>query len=458
MRARGLRTLRTRLFAGIAATVAASLIVTVVAGAVLTRRSLEQDALRSLARGVELVAAQRGPSPSPNYDERNLGSFLSTEHVRLTILTPTQAELLLPAEAASALGGGRVVTGSVELRGTRYLYAARRNGAEALVLLRSAKSQAADWTPFLVGLGIAALVGAALAAVVALGLARAVARPVTRVAAASRRLAAGDDPAPLSVEGPKEVASLAASFNDLARELALASEAERTFLLSVSHELKTPLTMIRGHAEALADGILDGPQAGAVIEREARRLERLIHDLLDLARLRRRAFAVGREPIDLGEIAAETVARHLPQARAFGVDLSAVVAPPATALGDADRVLQAASNLVENALRCTPRDGAVRVVAGGGRLDIVDDGAGLAAEDLEHAFDRFYLYERYASERPVGTGLGLAIVRELAEAMGGGAEVRSVAGVGSTFSIVLPRSEAAASHKVTPTIARANDA
>jgi signal transduction histidine kinase len=458
MRAPGLRTLRTRLLAGIAVTVAASLIVTVVSGAVLTRRSLEQDALQSLARGIELVAAQRGPSPSPNYDERNLGSFLSTEHVRLAILTPTQAEPLLPAKSASALRGGRVATGSVELSGTRYLFAARRNGTEALVLLRSAESQAAEWTPFLVGLGIAALVGAALAAVVALGLTRWVARPVTRVAAASRRLAAGEDPAPLVVEGPKEVASLAASFNNLATELARASEAERAFLLSVSHELKTPLTMIRGHAEALADGILDGQQAGAVIEREAKRLERLIHDLLDLARLRRRAFAVRREPVDLGEIATETVARHLPQARAFGVDLSAVVAPPATALGDVDRVLQAASNLVENALRCTPRDGAVRIVAEPGRLDIVDDGPGLAAEDLEHAFDRFHLYERYASERPVGTGLGLAIVRELAEAMGGGVEVRSVPGVGSTFSIVLPRSDRDASPETRPSAARATDA
>jgi signal transduction histidine kinase len=97
-------------------------------------------------------------------------------------------------------------------------------------------------------------------------------------------------------------------------------------------------------------------------------------------------------------------------------------------------------------------------VAEPGRLDIVDDGPGLAAEDLERAFDRFHLYERYASERPVGTGLGLAIVRELVEAMGGGVEVRSVPGVGSTFSIALPHSDRDAPAEAKPSGARATDA
>jgi two-component system sensor histidine kinase BaeS len=112
--------------------------------------------------------------------------------------------------------------------------------------------------------------------------------------------------------------------------------------------------------------------------------------------------------------------------------------PAATAAGDQERVLQAVSNLVENALRCTPAGGAVRVLAGPGRIDVVDDGPGLEPAEIERAFDRFYLYERYGGERPVGTGLGLAIVRELAEAMGGTVEARSVSGVGSTFSILLP--------------------
>ena len=431
-------TLRARLFTGIAATVAVSILVTLVVGAFLTRRSLESEALRSLGRQVDLIARQRGEPAIARRGGPDLGSFLATEQERLAILTPDQAELLLPATGAAAVRADTSATGSVSLHGTRYLYAVRRNGSEALVLLRTAHNQASDWTPFLVGLGIAGGIGAALAALVAFVLARAVARPVSRVAAASRRLAAGDDPGELRVEGAGEVAMLATSFNHLASELSRAQDAERAFLLSVSHELKTPLTVIRGHAEALTDGVLDEREAGAVIEREAGRLERLIRDLLDLARLRRRSFSVRNETVDLGDAARETVARYQPQSRNLGVSLSAVVEPGAFADGDADRALQAVSNLVENALRCTPRGGAVRVLASPGRLDVVDDGPGLGPDEIDHAFERFFLWERYGNDRPVGTGLGLAIVRELAEAMGGSVEVRSVLGVGSTFSLLVP--------------------
>ena len=112
--------------------------------------------------------------------------------------------------------------------------------------------------------------------------------------------------------------------------------------------------------------------------------------------------------------------------------------PAALALGDSDRVLQALSNLVENALRSTPRGRSVRIVARPGRLEVVDEGPGLAPEELDRAFERFFLYDRYAGERRVGTGLGLAIVGQLAEAMGGTAEVRSEPGAGATFALVLP--------------------
>jgi two-component system sensor histidine kinase BaeS len=234
------------------------------------------------------------------------------------------------------------------------------------------------------------------------------------------------------------VATLAASFNHLAQELRRTQDAERSFLLSVSHELKTPLTAIRGHAEALQDGVLEPAPTGVVIERESRRLERLVGDLLDLARLRRRAFSVRAEPVDLEETALSAFERHEQAARSFGVELQMLAEPTAVATGDPDRLLQALSNLVENALRSTPRGGTVRIVARPGRLEVLDDGPGLAAADLARAFERFYLYDRYEGERRVGTGLGLAIVRELVEAMDGSTEVRSEPGAGATFAIELP--------------------
>jgi two-component system sensor histidine kinase BaeS len=428
--------LRSRLFLGIAGTVLVSLVVTVVAGALLTRRSLEDSAVRALERQVELVAAQRRDEPATGSGD-DLGRFLSTDEHRLAILTAAQAELLLPDDGADRLRGDAQASGSVDVRGTRFLYAARRNGDEAIVLLRPASRAAADWKPFALGLALAGLVGAALAAVVALVLSRAVARPIARVSDASRALAAGEHPDPIPVSGPPEAATLAASFNHLSTELERSQDAERSFLLSVSHELKTPLTAIRGHAEALEDGVLEPSGAAAVIEREARRLERLVGDLLDLARLRRRAFAVREEPVDLGETAVAAFERHESTAGAFGVGLQAMAEPGAVAVADPDRVLQALSNLVENALRSTPRGGTVRIVAAPGRLDVVDDGPGIEAADLPRAFERFYLYDRYRGDRRVGTGLGLAIVRDLAQAMHGSVDVRSEPGVGSTFTLLL---------------------
>ena len=429
--------LRSRLFLGIAGTVVVSLVVTVVAGALLTRRSLEATALGSLERQVDLIATQRREAPARDV-QSELGRFLATDEQRLAIVTPGQAALLLPDAGAASLAREARARGKVSVRGTEFLYAARRSNGEAIVLLRPASSQAADWTPFALGLGLAGLVGAALAGLVALALARAVSRPVARVSEASRALAAGEHPEPLPVDGPREVATLATSFNHLSAELEQAQDAERAFLLSVSHELKTPLTAIRGHAEALEDGVLEPDAAGLVIEREARRLERLVGDLLDLARLRRRSFAVAAGPVDLGDLAVTAFERHEAAARSFGVDLHVLAEPNSVALGDADRVLQALSNLVENALRTTPRGSAVRLVAGPGRLEVVDDGPGLDQADLPRAFERFYLYDRSGDGRRVGTGLGLAIVRELAETMNGTVAVRSERGVGSTFTILLP--------------------
>jgi two-component system sensor histidine kinase BaeS len=221
----------------------------------------------------------------------------------------------------------------------------------------------------------------------------------------------------------------------MTEQLAASREAERDFLLSVSHELKTPLTAIRGYSEGLADGAFDADEAARIISLEATRLERLVRDLLDLARMNRSEFAVRREPVDLAEIAREAVLRHEAAAREFDVSLTAE-GKETWVDGDADRLLQVASNLVENALRETPAGGAVRVRAEAGRLLVADTGAGIAPEDVPHAFERFYLYDKADKNRPVGSGLGLAIVKQLVTAMGGDVTVQSGQG-GTTFDVRL---------------------
>jgi len=260
------------------------------------------------------------------------------------------------------------------------------------------------------------------------------------VARASRRLALGESPDALPLAGPRELRGLAESFNTMAGQLTRAREAERSFLLSVSHELKTPLTAIRGYSEALDEGVLTPNRAVKVIRTEAARLERLIADILDLARLNRQRFDIRPSTVDLAEIARECASRHAVRARELGVKLELEEGPNALARADPDRLLQAVSNLVENALRCSPPRGTVTLTAAKGELAVKDTGPGIAPDEAAHAFERFFLYRRYNGDRPVGTGLGLAIVRELAQAMGGDAEV-ATSSTGTEFTIRLPLPE-----------------
>jgi len=325
--------------------------------------------------------------------------------------------------------------------GRGILYVARSTPRGRVVLIRSARLAFAEWRPFLASLVIAGLGGAALAAILAFLLARRLLRPIDQLAAATRRLASGETGVAVPVEGEDELADLGRSFNLMASELAQARESQRSFLESVSHELKTPLTSIRGYAEALEEGAVSPAEGARVVAAEADRLQQLVFDLLDLARLGRAGFAVEHRPVDLAAIGAAAVRRHLPRAQELGVALTATGDDDAWGIGDDGRLLQATSNLVENALRMTPAGGSVEVRSAPGAIAVRDTGPGLAAEDLPRAFERFYLYDRYRSERAVGSGLGLAIVKELAAAMGGAVTATGRPGGGAVFEIRVPTAD-----------------
>jgi two-component system sensor histidine kinase BaeS len=329
------------------------------------------------------------------------------------------------------------VQGTVTWNGVNWYYAARYANPKYIILLRPQSTATSLLSSYVFGLLIAASAGGLLAALAAFLVARRISRPVGRIALAAQTLAGGTHPEPVPVEGPTEIATLAASFNALVVQLQRAQEAERNFLLSVSHELKTPLTAIRGYAEAVEDGAIDPREAAVTVTTEARRLERLVKDLLDLARMNKTDFSVHSAEIDLADVVDDAVRRYQQAAEEFGVTLQAVTDGPAPAVADADRVLQVVSNLVENALRLTPAGGEVRVVAEPGLIRVEDTGPGLDDGDREHAFERFYLHERYGRERPVGTGLGLAIVKELTQAMGGSVDVESRAGEWTVFTVQL---------------------
>ena len=426
------RRLRSQLFWGIGVVVLICVALTIGLGLVLTRREVKQSTLRDLAHQVDLIAANQSTGvPSL----RNL-----QPRVQATLNRSPEHEIFLykrsdlPPWAQQRLAAGHAVQGTLDFGGDPYYFAARSGNPGTLILLRHQRSLLSG---YVWGLLIAAGAGGLLAALAAFLLARRIARPVDRVSAAARSLAGGTHPEPVAVEGAIEIATLAVAFNDLAAQLRQAQEAERNFLLSVSHELKTPLTAIRGYAEAVEDGVVDPREAAATVAAEARRLERLVHDLLDLARMNKTDFGVHNTEIDLAEVAEDAVRRYEQQAASFGVELHGVADAAAPAIADADRVLQVVSNLVENALRLTPPGGEVRVVATPGVLRVEDTGPGIAEADAEHAFERFYLHERYGLERRVGTGLGLAIVKELTLAMGGSVDVESAPDLLTVFTVRL---------------------
>jgi two-component system sensor histidine kinase BaeS len=278
----------------------------------------------------------------------------------------------------------------------------------------------------ILGLGCLLVAGA-----VAYWLASRFSRPLVTAAETTGRIAGGDLDARMarSPYDMPEFASLAVAINAMGDRLREARQQQRQFLLSVSHELRTPLTSIRGYADALAEGATDDV-VGAVeiIDTEARRLERLVQDLLDLARLDARRFSLRSSRVDAAEVASRAVERMRPEAASAAVELS--LSAPGTGdlpvITDPDRLDQVLSNLMENALRFARAHIAVGARQEGDRvmLWVDDDGPGIPPEDLDRVFTPHFTSDR-AGARRSGTGLGLAIVAELAAAMGGGARAES---------------------------------
>jgi two-component system sensor histidine kinase BaeS len=294
---------------------------------------------------------------------------------------------------------------------------------------------------------LAAIATLLIGALVAWRFGRRLTRPVRQAQEATQRITEGDlsarVPAP-NGHREDELGSLVGSINTMAETLERSKGLERQFLMSVSHDLRTPLTSIRGYAEAIADGALpDATEGGTVILSEARRLERLVGDLLDLAKLESRSFSLTHEPVDLVTVAEGTVDGFLPEAADAGVAIDIVATDGSTMVnGDADRLAQVAANLIQNAMKFARTRVVVEVgpVNGWARLAVSDDGPGIAAPDLPHVFERLYVARHQPQRKEVGSGLGLAIVRELVVAMGGTVQASAAETGGACLSVLLPLS------------------
>jgi two-component system sensor histidine kinase BaeS len=453
--------MRRRITIAIVGTVAATLLIAGLGTLVFARVGAKQHTVSQLrAQVVDITSAAEqgafgnlgGANPSSQPQRRLLTvlrTVLRLDGAEVLIVGPRGATAgQLPAGISAndidlqRLAAGQVISGSkgdlvfaagafTRGQSTVVIVVTRRTGVEL--------GAAARW--FLLAAAITLAVGATVAA----RLSRSLTEPLREADAASRRIATGD----LAVRLPQppdsatdELADLARSINSMAGTLERSKGLEQQFLLSISHDLRTPLTSIQGYAEAIADGATsDVPHAAAVIQTEARRLARLVSDLLALAKLDAHQFNLDLQPIDVTEVVAGTVDGFGPEAQAAELIVRTEASGPVPAIADVDRLAQVVANLVENAMAYAASEVVVRVAATptGALITVEDDGPGIASEDLPHVFERLYVSKAQPRRRESGSGLGLAIVRELVLAMGGDVGAEQGATGGAHLTVTLRR-------------------
>jgi signal transduction histidine kinase len=294
--------------------------------------------------------------------------------------------------------------------------------------------------PLIERLALAAVFGLLVAAMLSWYLSRRIVRPVLLLSDAVDAIAAGHYDVSVP-SAPGELGHLSSRIAEMAHRLGEVEEMERNFLMSVSHELRTPLTAIRGHVSALLDeGVVVDPesrhQSLETVEAEAQRLERLVGDILDLAKLDTHRFTVLTEEVDMAQLLDQAFERYRDEAERRSIDYRQEVRDRPVIISDGDRVLQVVGNLLSNAFKATPDGGAISLELaqqnGTVHVSVEDTGPGIPTEARER------LFRPFVSGSAGGTGLGLAIAREISAALGGRIVLESELGKGSRFELLLP--------------------
>jgi two-component system OmpR family sensor kinase len=295
-------------------------------------------------------------------------------------------------------------------------------------------------TPLTERLALAGVLGLLVAAMLAWYLSRRIVRPILQLSDAVDAVASGDYAVTVP-DAPGELGHLSARIGEMAHRLGEVEEMERNFLMSVSHELRTPLTAIRGHVSALLDeGVVVDPdsrhQSLETVAAETQRLERLVGDILDLAKLDTHRFTVLTEEVDMAQLLDQAFERYREEAERRSIDYRQDVRDRPVIISDGDRVLQVVGNLLSNAFKATPNGGSISLELarqnGTVHVSVEDTGPGIPAEARER------LFRPFISGSAGGTGLGLAIAREITVALGGKIVLESEVGKGSRFELVLP--------------------
>jgi two-component system OmpR family sensor kinase len=422
-------------------TVAAALVGLLAAGLVavgLVRTSYDDQARANLHNQAQLLA-QAVDTGKLRPVQRPLLRALKLRYVRVQPDGTGAGQRLLTASELTAAQQGRELRTTRRLEGQRVLVDVEPVSSGGGVVVFQPLSEARAVTAHVLRrLTLASLAGLGVAVVIGVTLARRLSTPLVRAADGAHRLAAGERSIRLPEDGPHELAEVSRSINALAQALGASEGRERDFLLSVSHELKTPLTGIRGFAEALTEGVAEPVEAGRTIQAEAARMQRLVADLLDLARAGADDFRVDLAPTDLVTLVVDAEAVWSRRCADVGVQLRTELPAQCVVTTDGGRVRQVLDGLLENALRVTPAGRPIVVAVSDGVVEVRDGGPGLTPEDLPVAFERSVLYERYKGVRQVGTGLGLALVASLVRRLGGTVEAGHAPEGGARFAVHLP--------------------
>ncbi len=300
---------------------------------------------------------------------------------------------------------------------------------------------------FYLALGLGALGGTLIALLLGAVLAKSLTSPLRQLTRATQAMSRGDLKQRITIQSRDELGALAQSFNQLSTDLVKAQDLRRQMTADIAHELRTPLSLILGHAEGLADGILPASrETFDIIYDEARRLTRLVDDLRTLSLSDAGELVLNRQIVAPGELLTAAAARQKLAAQAQKVELTVEVAPDLPEIEiDPDRLIQVLDNLINNALHHISAGGCIvlRAERDGAqvRLAVQDSGLGIAPEDLSRIFERFYRTDKSRRRQDGGSGLGLAIARSIIESHGGRIWAESVEGQGATFYITLPAAQ-----------------
>jgi two-component system OmpR family sensor kinase len=296
-----------------------------------------------------------------------------------------------------------------------------------------------------VPLAVALAAGAALTVALGVWFGHSLSRRLRNLEGAALAVGDGQLDTRSPVEGTDEIAAVAIAFNTMTEQLQDVRSREREFLMSVSHDLRTPLTTIRGYAEALDGGDIaesDLPRVARVLSTQTDQLSRLVEDVMLLARIEAHEYTIRPEPVDVAALITGLSGTFSARAEASSIAIESHCDVSGDRLVDPDRLSQVLSNLIENALRYTPDEGEIEIrlksAAGTLEISVRNSGPGIAASDVPRVFDRLYVADRYRAMRPAGSGLGLAIVAEVVDAMGGTVSCSSDPVSGTEFTVMLP--------------------